>query len=40
MVKKNLPHHEIGPETLSWLRGVPLLLKKKKATILEKAHEK
>ena len=40
MVKKNLPHQEIGPEALSWLRGVPLLLKKKKEAILEKAHEK
>ena len=40
MLKKNLPHHEIGPEALSWLRGVPLLLKKKKEAILEKAHEK
>ena len=40
MVKKNLPHHEIGPETLSWLKGVPLLLKKRKEAILERGHEK
>jgi len=39
MVKKNLFPHEIRPEPLSWLRGVPLLLKRKKA-ILETADEK
>jgi flagellar biogenesis protein FliO len=39
IAKKNLPQHEIGPETLSWLRGLPLLWKKRKGVILEKAHE-
>jgi flagellar biogenesis protein FliO len=41
MVKKNLSsHHQIRPETLSWLRGVPFLLKREKGAILERGDEK
>ena len=39
MVKKNLAPHEIKPETLSWLKGVPLLLKRRKEPNLEGADE-
>jgi hypothetical protein len=40
MVKKNLAPRELGPEALSWLKGVPLLLKRRKEVVLEKGHEK
>jgi flagellar biogenesis protein FliO len=40
MVKRNLSPHEIRPEPLSWLRGVPLLLKRRKEAILERDDEK
>ena len=40
MVKKNLSPHEIRPETLSWLRGVYLLLMRRKEPNLEGADEK
>ncbi len=40
MVKKNLSSHEIRPEALSWLKGVPHMLKRGKEAILERGDEK
>jgi flagellar biogenesis protein FliO len=40
MVKKNLSPHECRPETPSWLRGVPLLLRRRKEALLERGHER
>jgi len=40
MVKKNLSSHEVRPEVPSWLRGVPLVLRRRKEAILGRGHEK